>query len=83
MSWMSSSRVLKRAVQRSLRRPAGFCRRQQFLPNGLGAVRPPDQPLGMPGILTDGKVNDERRAMEIDVRGVKLICPLSVRPTGR
>lgn len=66
---MLSFRVLKRAVQRSLRRPAEFRRKPLFLPDGHGAVRPPDQPLEMPGISTDGKVsNDKGRAMRIDYK---------------
>jgi len=74
--------VLKRAAQRSLRRPVGYCRRLPFLPDELGAVRPPDQPLGMPEILTDGKVNDGKgRATKTGVRDVKSICLLSIRPT--
>ena len=79
---MSSSRELKQVVQRSLRRPVGYCRRPPFLPDELGAFRPPDQPFGMPEIPTDGKVNKGKRATRIGVRDVELICLLSVLPTG-
>ena len=76
--------MLKRAAQHSLTRPVESCRRPPFLPDELGAVRPPDQQLGMPEISTDGEVNNgKRQAIRVDVRGAKLICLLSARPTGR
>lgn len=57
MSWTSSFRVLKRAVRRSLRRLVESRRMPPFLPDETGAVRPPDQPLEMPGISTGEGVN--------------------------
>lgn len=75
--------MLKRAAQRSLRRPIGCCRRLPFLPDELGAVHPPDRPLEMPEISTDGKVyNGEGCATKTGVRDVKLISLLLIRPTG-
>jgi hypothetical protein len=81
---MSSSQVLKRAVQRSLWWLAGFCRRSLFLPGEHRAVRPPDRLLEMPGISTDEEVSDDdERARKNRVRGAKLIYPLSIRSIGR
>lgn len=69
----SSSQVLKRAVQRSLRRLTGYHGKPLLLHGEHEAVRPHDQLLEMPGIPTDGGVNGKGRSTKIDIQGVDLL----------